>query len=340
MQTDPSLFDLPPRMRVYLPGPAPPPIRVEMPTPMSWATVNAFLAQHGFCVQELGKARRELLHELQARMLYRTKENVYQAPTCTIPLFGRSLAEAFFHGLPRAVDKKEVVTWEIHDPDLLAPLLHPFTEAHAYCFGQSKAMGGTKLNQFVNVISTLFTLVASSVCRGGRDILYLNALYVLMNDAGEIDYPKTKDKKPLTMDWEDEQRIRTIIQRDLVAMAEADLCLSSRFLRMLGEEWAWKADAAYELEREHQTAAAVKIAEHAAAEAAASAPELQQELRGENDERVTDARSPEPSNPPAPAAIVPAPSEASRVSSRAARAMLNSSNPRFERVPPRNARET
>ena len=55
-------------MRVYLPGPAPPPIRVEVPTPMSWQTVNAFLAENGYCAQELGKARRELLHEIREQV--------------------------------------------------------------------------------------------------------------------------------------------------------------------------------------------------------------------------------------------------------------------------------
>ena len=111
-------------------------------------------------IQELSKARRELLHELQARMRFRTAENSYQAPTCTIPLFGRMHAVSFFRGLPRTVDTKLTVTWEIFDPDLLGPLLHPFTNAHPLCVGQSKAMGCTKLNPFINVISTLFTLVA------------------------------------------------------------------------------------------------------------------------------------------------------------------------------------
>ena len=207
MQTDPSLFDLPPRQRVYLPGDPPPPIRVEIPTPITWGAVHAFLAANGQCAQELSKSRRELIHELQARMVFRTSENVYQAPACTIPLFGRSHAVAFFANLPRQVDTKEVVTWDVSDPDLIAPLLTPFTDAHANCIGQSKAMGCTKLNPFVNVVSTLFNMVASSVCRGGRDLMYVNALYILMNDVGEIDYPKTKEKRPMAVSWEDEQLV-------------------------------------------------------------------------------------------------------------------------------------
>ena len=185
MQTDPSLFDLPPRMRVYLPGPAPPPITIEVPTPITWEAVRALLQQRGLCVQEVSKSRRELVHELQARMVYRTKENVYQAPACIIPLFGRSHAAHFFGSVHRTVDTVQVVTWEIHDPDMLAPLLAPFSKAHAMCIGQSQAMGSTKLSPFVSVISTLFTLVASSVCKGGRDLLYINALYVLMSEMWE-----------------------------------------------------------------------------------------------------------------------------------------------------------
>ena len=326
MQTDPSLFDLPPRQRVYLPGDPPPPIRVEIPTPITWGAVHAFLAANGQCAQELSKSRRELIHELQARMVFRTSENVYQAPACTIPLFGRSHAVAFFANLPRQVDTKEVVTWDVSDPDLIAPLLTPFTDAHANCIGQSKAMGCTKLNPFVNVVSTLFNMVASSVCRGGRDLMYVNALYILMNDVGEIDYPKTKEKRPIAMSWEDEQRLRTIVQRDLESMAQADFALSSAFLRMLGEEWKWKADAVADIERDRLTAAAVKTAALAAAEAAASAPppparEQPQSSADRADEHL------EPQHPNV-TALVPA---APVATGRAARALRNVLEPRYER---------
>ena len=54
-------------------------------------------------------------------------------------------------------------------------------------------------------------------------------------------------------------------------MAKVELPLSSKFLRMLGEEWRWKADAVLELESEQLAAASLKTAALAAAEAAASA---------------------------------------------------------------------
>ena len=330
MQTDSSLFDLPLRMKVYLPGPAPPPITVEVATPITWEAVRSFLQERGLCVQEVSKSRREIIHGLQARMVYRTRENVYQAPACTIPLFGRSHAAHFFRGVERTVDTAQVVTWEIHDPDLLAPLLAPFSDAHSMCIGQSKAMGNTKLNPFVSVISTLFTLVASSVCKGGRDIMYLNALYVLMSDVGEIDYPKTKEKRAMAISYEDEQRLRRVMQRDIESMAEADFPLSSGFLRMLGAGWSWKADAVRELERAHQTAAATKAAEFKAAQEAASGQSAQEQTAhaGSSDDGAggpipEPARALAPSTPPQP--------QAPRVSARAARAVRNELEPRYDR---------
>ena len=289
------------------------------------------MQQRGLCVQEVSKSRRELVHELQARMVYRTKENVYQAPACIIPLFGRSHAAHFFGNVHRTVDTVQVVTWEIHDPDMLAPLLAPFSEPHSMCIGQSQAMGSTKLSPFVSVISTLFTLVASSVCKGGRDLLYINALYVLMSDVGEIDFPKTKEKRAMAVSYEDEQRLRRLMQRDLESMAQADFPLSSGFLRMLGDEWSWKADEVRELERAHHTAAATKKAEFEAAQAASSGPSPQQQMEhaGSSDDRADDP-SPEP---PQVLAVAPAQSspQAPRVSSRAARALRNETEPRYGR---------
>lgn len=327
VQTDPSLFDLPPRMRVYLPGPAPPPIRVEVPTPITWEAVHSFLEHQGFCAQEVSKARTELLFELQARLTYRTASNVYQSPACVIPLFGRRHAAAFFRGLPRTVDTVPVVTWEIYDPDQLTSLLHPFSDAHAMCVGQSKAMGGTKLNPFVSVIATLFQLVASSVCKGGRDLLYLNGLYVLMNDKGEIDYPKNKERRPIAMCYEDELRLREVMQRDLTSMAEAEICLSSAFLRMLGEEWAERAAQVQELEREQLAAAAEKTA---ALTAEASAPEPAEETTPRSD--ALEADEPSAVELAAAATRAAAVRTQSQVSSRASRAQQNALNPRWNRT--------
>ena len=92
--------------------------------------------------------------------------------------------------------------------------------------------------------------------KGGRLLLYVNTLYVLMLETGELVRPRTAEKRPILMTEDEEARARHAILRDLKLMAMKGLDLSGKLLQMCGPKFAAQATSALEEEESLLTEAA------------------------------------------------------------------------------------
>ena len=66
--------------------------------------------------------------------------------------------------------------------------------------------------------------------------MYFNFLYVLMDEDGELHYPKDETRREIGFSPGEETAIRQSVMADLINMADANFPLSPRFLQRLGRD--------------------------------------------------------------------------------------------------------
>ena len=279
-QTDPSINDLQPRheRKIYVPGPAPAPFIQYID--LTVARVKAWLERMRMTLQPISEHRVEVLHQLQARMVNRTGQNMFQAPQFVMTAFPQEAARLLLSELDITRDVKSLTCWESNVPETLSNILGAgLNKVHRRCWGQSKLLGITAMHPRATVVATLIAPIRFTHARrkNGRRLLYVSAQYVLMDHQGELHMPKTKARQTLVLSEEDEERVREIIYRDLQGAATAEIPLSSGFLRMLGAQWAAMARQVRRQEEAEQEAAT-----SAAEVAGLSAQQLDAIDNGEN----------------------------------------------------------
>ena len=228
-----------------------------------WPQVTGFLAEKGCVAQEVDSFRLEMLHQLQARLVQPRSRDLWQAPSFCLPNVPRAAAEALMKDMDCQLDTPSKCKWICRSPEKMWQCCRGLSRIHKECMGQSKALGKGKRHPWHRAVATIIQFEAShSKRKNGRQLLYVNALYVLMLESGELVKPRTSDKVPIVLTEEEEGRVRHAILRDLRLMALKPLCLSSKLLSMLGEKWE-KSAAIVAREEESLLTEAADLAEQA-----------------------------------------------------------------------------
>ena len=210
-------------------------------------------------LQPISEHRIEVLHQLQQRMVNRTQRDMFQSPQFVMTAFPQEAARMLLEPLDLTKDTKTITCWQTNVPETLSTILGAgLNKVSKRCWGQSKMLGITATLPRATVVATLIAPLRFTHARraNGRRLLYVSALYVLMDHSGELHMPKTKSRATMVLNEEEEERVRDIILRDLDGIATAGLPLSSGFLRMLGPQWAALAQQVSQMEEAEQEAAA------------------------------------------------------------------------------------
>ena len=251
-QTDPSMDDLPPRLPLlkyeYVTVYAPPKVTY---LPSEWPQVSAFLAERAYVAQQVEDFRVEMLHQLQARLVQPRSQDLWQAPSFCMTNAPRAAAERLMKDMDRSLDTASRSKWACRAPENMWKCCRGLAKVHKECLGQSKALGKGKRHPWHRSIATVISFEATHVVRkGGRQLLYINALYILMLESGEMVKPRTAEKTPIFMTEEEQARAEHAILRDLKLMAMKGLDLSAKLLDKLGPTFARQAAVARQEEEE------------------------------------------------------------------------------------------
>ena len=258
-QTDPSMDDLPPRLPLlkyeYVTVYAPPKVTY---LPSDWPQVTEFLAEKEYVAQQVEDFRLEMLHQLQARMVQPRTQDLWQAPAFCMTNVPRAAAHQLMKLMDNTLDTPSRSKWVCRAPEQMWKCCRGLAKAHKECLGQSKALGKGKRHPWHRSIATVIFFEAMHVVRkqGGRQLFYVNALYVLMMESGEMVKPRTAEKTPIFMTEEEEARALHTVLRDLKLMAMKRLDLSALLLEKLGPAFARQAAETRQEEEELLTEAA------------------------------------------------------------------------------------
>ena len=258
-QTDRSLNDLPPRLPLlkYKYVEVHPPPKVTY-IPSDWKSTTDFLSERDHVAQSVESFRMELHHQIQRRLVQPRTQDLWQAPSFCMTNVPKAAATRLMKDMDVELDTALKTKWVCRSPEQMWKCCRGLAQVHKECMGQSKALGKGKRHPWHRAIATIIYFEATHVTRkkGGRLLLYVNALYVLMLETGELVRPRTAEKRPILMTEDEEARARHAILRDLKLMAMKGLDLSGKLLQMCGPKFAAQATSALEEEESLLTEAA------------------------------------------------------------------------------------
>jgi hypothetical protein len=249
-QTENTLFDLPPRERVLVRGPplsTPPPVIQHRAA--SIKDLKLYALSQGLGLEAAEDTKLEVQLGFQARLCPPGQKGTYLAPAFRLANVNAGSAKRIFNACDRDVSTKHTITWYAGTPEMTWTLTGQLQDVKPkICWGSSKALK-VPSEYFFRKVARYIQVKVSHVTRkartgGSRRLLYVNALYVVMDDKGELHLPKDKYKVQLAFSEEELQRVRVCVLEDVEGMAEAGFNLSAAWLERLGPAWHKRATAA------------------------------------------------------------------------------------------------
>ena len=196
----------------------------------------------GYAVMPVDKLRRELAQSIASRMVNRTGEFVYQSAAFSITNFPLTVLQTVFPDYLLTTDTRETKTWTLPSVSACATILGPLISDITMCAGASRALK-TASERWSRVIATIYDLEISSVKSGATrvDQTFINFLYVLMDEDGEMHKPKNGKRVELLLLPAVETEIRQQVLSDAIAMESIGVPLSAGWLTSMGKtaEAAW-----------------------------------------------------------------------------------------------------
>ena len=190
---------------------------------------------------------RELAEQVVGRLVGRVGDAVYQSADFSLTNFPEHAARSFLPAefISNPPDQHgDKVTWRFEDMPSLEQHISPLLEQHPRVGGTSRALRKESENVIRVVAGLIPPLEISIVKGGGRTRLYLNMLYVIADDTGEIHYPKDSTRREISFADNLVNELRARLLRDVRRMADRKFPLSAGWLRQLGMvEEAAAADA-------------------------------------------------------------------------------------------------
>ena len=251
VQTDLSLFDLPERKRELVRGPPqqtlPPKVVVREPT---FDEMQKYAQKSGFTLEPLARPQKELQDRLAGKLTATGGAfgAIYQSPNFSINNFSRAAAEALFAHVSKTSSTPSTACWKVKVPSPMIHLTLGLEKVHVWGMGSSKAF---KLpsETFIRLVASYFILKFTHVTTrskrfGTSESIKVKAMYIQMDEDGEISKPKNSERKEMTISEQTEADIRALVLQDVSAMARARFPLSSKWLLRLAPEFVVQGNRA------------------------------------------------------------------------------------------------
>ena len=181
----------------------------------------------------------ELGISIASRMTPRKGHMIYQMQAFSIPAYPLAAMEKIFNGQHLTAESADATEWKLQSVASLSAILGPVLQRSGYvCAGATKAFRTQSQPVIRNVASLLPDAELSLVRMPGasRVQLYVNAMYAIVSEAGEIYWPKDNARREIQFDAATEKELRQQVLSDMRALADRGEPLSPSWWRQLGEE--------------------------------------------------------------------------------------------------------
>ena len=192
-------------------------------------------AETGFVCEPVTKFRQEFLTAINSHLVHRSGKNVYQSPAFTIPMFSREAALNIFGEANLVTNSPTTLTWRIDDLAVLSSTFGDMlSETGMLSAGLTRALK-TENQKVVRVLATIIPPCEMSVVQmpRGVDRMYVNFMYVVSDEDGEVHYPKDNQRREISFSAAMETAIRQKILADARRLVRQGAPLSARWLQQL-----------------------------------------------------------------------------------------------------------
>ena len=213
----------------------------------------------GFALEAESTWERVLARDITLKLSRRLGDFVMQSVAFSVRAFPQKLAERLFPScflttpLEDLQVQEAVRTWrfesEVEVCQVFGDILTLHSKTNEFA-GITRALQ-TKSERVVRLVASI--MGGMEISHGRQDgvpMLWVNYLYTLCTDTGELFKPKTPDRREIALEPWHESAIRQQILADMVLMGERGFPLSAAWWRQMGmEERALEVEAELEAPR-------------------------------------------------------------------------------------------
>lgn len=201
----------------------------RMPWLLSLAT------ELGYLLQKSSVLESELAHAIVTRMTNRIGGNVYQSAAFSLPAFPKAALKQMLHPSLIREETNSLVTWSARSIAELRLLLGDMLSKRDL-FGLTRPLK-TSSERVIRVVATLIpNFEISWTTTQGREKVYINMMWILSDEDGEIFPPKDVGRREIQLTAGELGEYRQVVLSDLLAMSTKELPLSPKYFRQLGME--------------------------------------------------------------------------------------------------------
>lgn len=200
-------------------------------------TLRALAAKYNFSLIPKDSLLRELGYGIAKRMVKRRGNDVYQMLGFNLPYFPRELLKEIFPTSSVSEESPKQMCWVLathQELNSLSPLLQ---KSCCVCAGLTKAFQSAS-ERVIRVVAKLMPPfeITHEVSGMGAEKCFLNGMYLLATEAGELHMPKGNNRRELEVPMQTCQELRKGVREDVLLLGQQGASLSPGWWRHLGDE--------------------------------------------------------------------------------------------------------
>ena len=181
----------------------------------------------------------DLATRITAAIRQRSAGQVYQSAALSLSNFPLEFArEIFALASQDFATPAGTTTWRLESMDQISQVFGSIFEAASpYCTGASKAFKSSSA-PVIRVFATVMSgaVISHVVHSRGVSKMYVNFMYALLDENGELHPPKDSARNEIALTPEEVHEIRTQVASDALALGEMGMPLSAGWWRQLNNE--------------------------------------------------------------------------------------------------------
>ena len=201
-------------------------------------TMNALALKHGYVCSRSELWEKEFGIALGLRMVQRLGSLVYQMFAYHVTNMPKTTLVQLLPAACVTEETTDVTTWTMESLADVAPSVTSAMIMSGFvCAGSTKAFQ-TKSQPFIRVVAKLMAPLKIShvVLASGVEKTYVNGMYALVTENGEIHWPKNEKRQEIWVDDSEEAELRKEVLADVQLLAVKGHSLSPGWWRQLGNE--------------------------------------------------------------------------------------------------------
>lgn len=200
--------------------------------------LRAMASAHGLVLFPKEKLLAELGQAIARRMVKRRGDEVYQMVACTLPYFPKEILQDILPVGSIKEHSQKKTLWELTSAEEVSRTIGPLLEKSSYaCAGSTKAFR-TRSERVIRVVAKLMSPleITHEVLSSGVERCYINGMYALATQDGEIHFPKDNERRELEFSSTELSSLRRGVLEDMEKLGKTGQHLSPNWWRQLGQE--------------------------------------------------------------------------------------------------------